>query len=1462
MKRLNMKRKIALFTALIMVLSSLGLYNLFAWASDPDELAISTYDMQSSTTSPPGLDIAPMAGTCGFYVRLFGELDQDVVFYPGSDPAQFTGRVYHSSTIPQTLQINATFSERFDTYRTVTISAVNGFGFRATPGLGMRSISGSATFPSDWAFDAALQENPFLGIVTGFEYARNPQIRQYAGANHYWGRVNNPDGTPNNVVPAGTLMNTYNPLAGTFTFTVAPGVDMVTIPIMLVTDMAFSAQVAQNTGRVRYNPITVTVSETEDAAGLIPAGLGIRSATLAEYRTTGTVYHRYTRVPNDRLETKISGDAWTSDIRISNFTREPSHGERVFNGRQLLQEMNSVTIRVPRSVSHYDDLTFTLTGGGSNFTDQMWSYELVTTNPSFTDIIVTFRQAHVGSTALRVITIGGIIPPMAPDEVLNNVNITPIQSSENQFYALGSTTNTMNVNSLGTHRIRTPDPGDGDGVPSLRFPPVTNNHQWSGQNPADGIFMPVGAFNVENPRADTLYDQAIFIQVSPDPRIGVFAVYLPTGNDGIVDLVVTTRCGMVIEMPPLTANRPSTSNRPFATVAIDFRYYGLQPGQYIDTIFFELAGGVPPNSTFNRIHNFYAIMVEGLPISLFGELPLGSIPEDQSITPPHEAWAGVRFNDPTDTYFGYTDLRAINPDLMANRRETLVSRGYGISLISSNVSHNVGPTGNSSGGTLIAGETRTVSFSFNWDLHSGSAHPLNTYGVQGFSVFLHSPVNTLNVNMDSVRVSQGGVTWGNEASDLPLPIPVPLINPNHGNASPVMRLDFPDIMLGAFSDMRSDSDTFRRTEPMIITFDVEAPMTARTGTVFWQNILGVTALQPHIPGTRNSTRAYRFATMSSDFNFGDALRTPVGRHVATPNSADTILISPQPYMLMYTDIMQFLGGLPGPWVNYDWVTSNQVLDVNPGAGEVFYRATMVNNTGRTADDFYVMIPIPKIGEYPLSDLQDGVHDGFNWSMELSGQPILPPNYIALFSDEYADIAATSITNWVVWGDLADIGGRQNVRTVKIIATAPIPADATDFFIIPMDIGTMTEAQLAAVCGTVNAFSSILRGSTAEGTVYSVSLPVAVRIHSGMIAGTVFNDRNRDGIKNGTEPGINGVEVRLYDATGTTHLASTVTRPLYEQDAFGVYQWVHDGWFAFIPLSAGDEHVIEFVNPNASQWNFSLMNPALSQTGLVATSRAYGVLASRILPSSWHYRHVNAGLHYYFTVRYFRNDGTLAPGDLIYRWTYVQSGTTIAAANVPADPTRPGFDFVGWALSPGGPVLAGALPVGHVVIADVDFYAIWEVETPPVTTVPVTTVPVTTPSETTAPVTTVPETTVPFTTVPETTVPFTTVPETTVPFTTVPETTIPSTGTRPTTAPLTTAPVTTTPVTTAPVTTVPVTTVPVTTVPVTTALVTTAPVTTVPVTTAPITTVPVTTAPITTVPVTTAPITTVPVTTAP
>lgn len=95
----------------------------------------------------------------------------------------------------------------------------------------------------------------------------------------------------------------------------------------------------------------------------------------------------------------------------------------------------------------------------------------------------------------------------------------------------------------------------------------------------------------------------------------------------------------------------------------------------------------------------------------------------------------------------------------------------------------------------------------------------------------------------------------------------------------------------------------------------------------------------------------------------------------------------------------------------------------------------------------------------------------------------------------------------------------------------------------------------------------------------------------------WNDLDADGLQDAGEPGVAGVTVRLYDATGTVLIAETLTGA--------------NGFYLFTGLEAGS-YVVEFKSP--ANWRFTTAlagDPALDSNADPATGRVSVTLGSGV-----------------------------------------------------------------------------------------------------------------------------------------------------------------------------------------------------------------------------------------------------------
>jgi len=103
--------------------------------------------------------------------------------------------------------------------------------------------------------------------------------------------------------------------------------------------------------------------------------------------------------------------------------------------------------------------------------------------------------------------------------------------------------------------------------------------------------------------------------------------------------------------------------------------------------------------------------------------------------------------------------------------------------------------------------------------------------------------------------------------------------------------------------------------------------------------------------------------------------------------------------------------------------------------------------------------------------------------------------------------------------------------------------------------------------------------------------------AGPISGTVFRDFNSNGVRDATEPGIEGVTATVYDADGNFQgSASSQSDGSYSINAGGdgPYRLEFSGWPSYLQPSAYGSHnatSVQFVSEGTTTADFALLNPA-------------------------------------------------------------------------------------------------------------------------------------------------------------------------------------------------------------------------------------------------------------------------------
>lgn len=233
----------------------------------------------------------------------------------------------------------------------------------------------------------------------------------------------------------------------------------------------------------------------------------------------------------------------------------------------------------------------------------------------------------------------------------------------------------------------------------------------------------------------------------------------------------------------------------------------------------------------------------------------------------------------------------------------------------------------------------------------------------------------------------------------------------------------------------------------------------------------------------------------------------------------------------------------GPFINYDG-TPNTIIDLNP-VSQSQYGLKILNSSGKTVGGYQTIIPIPKRNETtdPSYQLQS---EKFGWTVNLTEPLDLSSNkynYTVLYATKY-ELQFNS-SNWKKWDEIDDkteiravyIQTKDKINSVEK-ATVDNPGEDLIAFNIDMDKKTADED-----AGNVNIYKALVRRSL-DGIVTNVpSEAVAIRLQTGVIKGQIFQDKNRDGMLDTDEAGLNGVKVTAYESGTKNIVASATTKSI-------------------------------------------------------------------------------------------------------------------------------------------------------------------------------------------------------------------------------------------------------------------------------------------------------------------------------
>ena len=972
---------------------------------------------------------------------------------PGHPP--FVMDIIPSYTLPQLVTINAQFTNSMTTTRTVEISLPNGMAFHSAPGM----VPNQATRPDNWTFNASTLIDPFPGEIIGGTYAQNPLIVQSISGNQ------------------------YQPRAGTITYTLAPGVTSISIPVTVTVDQAFLLYAGDPATNTRFlsDAINVTVAETSQPTV---------TATLDRYQINGNPDLRWVRTPHDRIMTYGLGDGsrWTT-----------SHGfTSGVNPSQLLHDEITFTMRVPKAITDASELSVTRTGLPS-MNDNMFSYVIDSaTNASYHLITITMTQANISIGGEgNFFTISGMIPDGA---VPGTYTVAALHSTNSN----PSPNQGMNVTSLipfGAGQLITVIDPNYVGLHALLVLPMTQGNRFSGIQGVSPL-MPLGGFLVRNQSSSPLANQAIQVTFPTESLelIGVRGFRLPAGVQGIQNIRVTTIThqtnpdgsiaidanGHAIINPgggrTIDLNGPFSANGtrygfPFVTLNLDDM---LDDNEFISVLYYEMAGDIPPDVMWglgntwtepNRLAFFY-----------FGRV----LNPDGIASGTHVSAHAI--SGPIDsTNPDGTGINAVHRYSATTNMYVLGPRSISLALTTS---------ANVNNQTIVAGNTiQNVQLTLPRIHHQ---YLPVVFGVQGFFIYLRSPANIFNVERDSIVATWAGNTYSEALGNLEIDV----LTDSTGSKVYRLRLTEPIyefVIEGIPPYLAAQSN-------IGVSLSITALPSAPPISIPLRYLFFASTIREDITFVRGNFHAYE---MTDPFHIGSGRndnRTNPGQYVvARPGGSgafnDILSVQSEGGVRVSTHARQITGGVPGAWINYDWDTGNYIADLSRN-GDIELMVEVHNNAANDATEFYVLVPIPRKDQWIVSQadaLADNVQqEPFEWSMVLAGMPVVPPGYEILVSTSYALRYANAVFHpWsAVSGGIIDI---EDVLTVMIRAVEPIPSFGNPGFnpqfIIPLDV--CPDVDLIADAGAVNRFSSMVYRVVPAPTNlhgYRESLPVALRLN--------------------------------------------------------------------------------------------------------------------------------------------------------------------------------------------------------------------------------------------------------------------------------------------------------------------------------------------------------------------------------
>lgn len=659
----------------------------------------------------------------------------------------------------------------------------------------------------------------------------------------------------------------------------------------------------------------------------------------------------------------------------------------------------------------------------------------------------------------------------------------------------------------------------------------TNNIVYSQEVSSPAAQRLLGIFSMKNEQVDTLSGRRALFSFS-STSYGVTAVKVMAGDNGATDIVATTTLGnnIYIASAPITTNgEGSPPNSKYAY--IDFSSY-LAAGEYISTVEYSI-GDTPSGAiTLNTIGDGADIRGVGF----YGKLLASSGSYSATLTIKTPTVASPDYTDPTHWQAGESCTSTNTITATANPAADIATTNA-----------NVGS------GTLIAGNSAFRTISATFTPHSYRYSEV-IHAWKGYVIYVREAPG-LYIDPSSIKV-----TWtGYGGNQVFAPDSIDGYLDKDGNK--VYRITMSDAIMGYGTNANGHYGTF------VASAKVRATSSADTTTIPLYEVF-----QSKVLNSTNNTRYRSYAGTFYETKDKFEVTGDANNYLVCPTSGYVLNLQASSDFSVATSADKG----DGAWKTYQPGIDSTIIGLNTQLG-ARYRVDMKNNSGEPiSGGVSILIPIPKAGETTgEAAIQSSA---FEWDMYLE-EEVVKAGYTVTYATSYT--LDKDSANWVDWSSVS--GNTDNIRMIMFSRSDTLAEDFEDDFYFDLAVPDATTAETNNWQGKVNTFSALVNAVVKGSGAYRPSEPVALRLNTGIISGTVYMDVDRSGAIDAGDTGVGGVVVSAYDSTSGDFIESATT--------------ANDGTYKLYSLSDTDVDLI-FTNPSTTSTPMRYVLPSIEAGSLL------------------------------------------------------------------------------------------------------------------------------------------------------------------------------------------------------------------------------------------------------------------------